>query len=80
MAQPSEFPEMNAKWTGEGDVADLPVYRQGVENISRWELSVDEYQEVLKTGVVWLRVWGVPPAVCVSGESPFAAEPAGGHE
>ena len=75
MATPSEFPEMNAKWTGPGDTGDLPVHRDSEESISRWELTAEEQVEVLSTGVVWLRVWGNHPAVYVSGESPFNVQP-----
>ena len=78
MAQPSEFPQVNARWSGPGDVGDLPAYRLGTASVSRWELSAEEFAEVLSTGVVWLHVWGQHPAVCVSGVSPFVPEPTGG--
>ena len=80
MATPTEFPEMNMKWTGQGDVGDLPVHRNGAENISRWELTAEELAEVQSTGVVWLRVWGNHPAVYVSGESPFTSNDTGLHD
>ena len=71
MAQPTEFAEVNARWSGAGDVGDLPVYREGTQNISCWQLTMEERFEILSTGVVWLSVWGTCPAVYVSGESPF---------
>ena len=73
MAEPTEFPEANTRWSGQGDTGDLPAYRDagtGV-NISCWVLSADEIVEVRKTGRVWLHVWGQHPPVYVSGESPF---------
>ena len=73
MAEPIEFPEVNKRWVGEGDVGDLPVYSEGVENVSCWQLTMEERLEILETGVVWLHVWGNHPAVCVSSESPFAS-------
>ena len=74
MAEPSKFPEANAEWVGEGGIGSLPAFREGVENISRWELTEEELVEVASTGVVWLHVWGNHPAVCVAGESPFVAK------
>ena len=74
MAEPIEFQYANAKWTGEGDVGDLPVYRNGTENISCWHLTMEERMEILSTGVIWLHVWGDHPAVGVSISSPFIAE------
>ena len=75
MAQPTEFQEQNTRWWGPGDVGDLPAYRDdsGV-NISCWELTADEIVEVLKTGKVWLHLWGAHPPVHVTAEHPFVEQ------
>ena len=63
MAEPVEFDEQNTAWIGQGDVDELPAFRDMVsgESISCWRLNPDELAEVQRTGVVWLRVWGVQP-------------------
>ena len=73
MAEPIRFPQVNSQWYGEGDIGALPVFRdvESGENISCWELTAEEQLEVLKTGKVWLRVWGNHPPVALDGEDPF---------
>ena len=73
MAEPTQFPQANMEWQGQGDVGPLPVFRdpETGENISRWELTDEERIAVLETGTVWLRVWGQHPAVYVEGTYPF---------
>ena len=76
MAEPIEFPEVNCKWTGPGDIGDLPVFRdENGCNISCWELTAEEQVEVLNTGKVWLHVWGTHPPVAVSGTAPDNRQP-----
>ena len=76
MANPTEFSQFNVRWAGQGDVGDLPAFRdpETTENISCWELSAEEIVEVLSTGKVWLHVWGSHPPVFVSGKTPFVTE------
>ena len=74
MAEPIHFPESNTTWhgpTGMPDVGDLPSYREKDETISCWQLTDDEKAEVLKTGVVWLHIWGIHPPVSIQGLGPF---------
>ena len=73
MAEPTEFPQSNMEWHGEGDVGPLSVCHDETngENISRWYLTMEERLEILETGVVWLHVWGPHPGVYVSGHNPF---------
>ena len=72
MAEPVGFPQANAKWTGENDVGDLPVYIDEAANISCWQLTAEERAVIQSTGVVWLHVWGAThPAVYVSADNPF---------
>lgn len=46
--------------------------------VSCWKATQEELDEIVRTGRVWLTVWGntMPPA-CVSGSTPF--EPAHGE-
>ena len=44
------------------------------QNISCWEFSADEIVEILKTGKVYLHVWGRHPAVYMSPNYPFKIE------
>ena len=76
MAEPVEFTEQNTVWSGQGDVEELPVFRDidSGENISCWRLNPSEIAEVQRTGIVWLRVWGTHPPVYVHGDHPFAEE------
>ena len=78
MAEPVEFEGQNFVWKKSGaDVDDLPVFRDAVchENISCWQLNPTEIAEVVRTGKVWLHVWGNHPPVFVGGEYPFVWEP-----
>ena len=72
MARPTTFPEQTMTW-GEspGDNGPLPAYRDEEVSISKWELSAEEIVEILKTGVIWLAVYGVQPPVYVGAEYPF---------
>lgn len=69
MAKPVSFPEANKMWLGdtEKDIVDLPVFQEGNESISCWELSAEELSNIQATGKVWLYVVGVHPPVFVSG-------------
>lgn len=84
MANPFTFPESNAVLTGTpedraaGTVLDFPIHRyRDLDNnphvISCWELTVEEWAEVSRTGKVWLHSWGVThPPIAVVGQTPFA--------
>lgn len=85
MASPCAFPESNAVLVGTpedraaGTVGDLPIHRyrdlDGAPHvISCWELTVEEWAEVSRTGRIWLHSWGVThPPISVGGQTPFAA-------
>ena len=67
----SKFPknlQPNFLWKGDGEnITDLPVhldFEQG-RSISSWELSPEELEEVKKTGVIYLHVYGQHPPVYV---------------
>ena len=73
MAEPIEFPDQNTVWHGSGDVDNLPTHldpRTG-QNASCWRLNEIELEEIARTGVVWLYVWGHHPPVFVTGRHPF---------
>ena len=72
MAEPIDFEQSNRSWYGYGDTGDLPVYQEGDQSISCWQLTEDELKEISQTGMIWLRVWaGNHPAVYVGGENPW---------
>ena len=77
VAVPNKFPQANAVWrgwpagNGKEAVADLHAYRDKQRSISCWELTAAEVAEVMRTGRVWLHVFGQHPPVYVGGESPF---------
>ena len=81
MGVPIQFPEANTVWRGQGDVADAPAYRtidrygQYADrpdiSITCWQLTDDEVEEIRRTGVAWLHVWGHHPPVHVGGHCPF---------
>lgn len=54
----------NFTWAGPTPgISDLPVHmrrhsNQAIESILCWELEPGEYQEVVRTGKVYLSVWG----------------------
>lgn len=62
MAQPTEFAEANVVLGppvgSEEDVIAMQVRRADRELVSCWRLSPEEIEEVNRTGMVWLSVWG----------------------
>ena len=83
MADIKDFPEANFVWKGyatpdgQPDVGNLPAHRPplmpGV-TISCWQLTEEEKAEVLRTGEIWLWVWGRMPPAAVGGSTPFLPE------
>ena len=81
---PKEFKQVNTKLTkpdapGFDDCGDMPSCRTQDENgreitISCWTPTPEELAEIIKTGSVWLIVWGGQPPVCVTGIAPFEPE------
>jgi hypothetical protein len=74
MARPRQFLEANTILgppadSHPGDVALLPVRTNDATLVSCWELTLAEIEEIVETGVVWLRVWGrnTQPPVMVTG-------------
>jgi hypothetical protein len=68
----------NFTWAGPTPgIGDLPVHMRrrpsgAAESISCWELGPGEYQEVVRTGKVYLSVWGTHPPVLVASALHFA--------
>lgn len=82
MARPTEFDQANHVWRGwpadqdREAVDDLHTHldTSAGRSISCWQLTADEIAEVMRTGRVWLHVYGVHPPVYVGGEDPFSTE------
>lgn len=62
MAKPASFDEANlvllAPPECEDSVVDMPVRRLDGAIVSSWELDPEEISEVVRTGRIWLSVWG----------------------
>lgn len=73
--KPADQPE--AKRWGGPEFFDLPV-RHAVQGdkpvmVTAWELSVEEMQEIQRTGRIWLGIMGtVHPPIWLSADDPFA--------
>lgn len=73
MAVGIAFPEANGMLGpppgSEADVYPLPVRRVVGAFVSCWRPSPEEIAEILRTGVIWLSVWGAvsQPPVHVTG-------------
>lgn len=79
---PVDFDHVNKRFTKPEDWTDeecqpLPVHSGGWPDghnvmTSCWKLSKEDLEEIQKTGVIWLSVWGhVMPPVLVSAQTPF---------
>ena len=80
MAKGVEFDQQNFVWKGNedqgGNVYDLPAHVEqdpsgNTCSTTCWQLTPEEKEEVLRTGKVWLHVWGAHPPLCVNGSDPF---------
>lgn len=72
--KPIKFEEQNITYVAEG-CGDLPAHKAEHQIISCWELTEKEKEEVQKTGVVWLSVFGQQqPPVWLGVETPFTEE------
>jgi hypothetical protein len=63
MAHAVNFPGTNKTFTapeGREDVSDLHVFSNGVCNVSAWELTDEELEEVVRTRRVYLSVMSGP--------------------
>jgi hypothetical protein len=72
--------EPNKTWLGPSeDVMDLHVHLSntpdGPRSISCWELQPGEYQEVVRTGKVYLHIFGHHPVVWVSSAVELTEDP-----
>lgn len=59
MGRPADFPGSNFTFLappGRDDVCDLHVFRRGPANVSAWQLSPEELEEVNRTGKVFLSI------------------------
>lgn len=75
--KPVFFNEANCTLTGSGDVRDMPVYRDEIGIISKWQMTNTERLIAAQTGVVWVRVAGAThPPIAVFGRRPFDDEEA----
>lgn len=72
--QPVSFPEQNdVLGGGNTGASDLPIYRDGFQIMSCWQLTPEEMLEVATTGRVYLSVMGAvtQPPVKIYGTYPF---------
>lgn len=74
--KPVEFEFMNKMLVaprGQPDVMPLPIFTDGVQSVSCWELPPEHLEEVKKTGKIWIGiVSGVTqPPLWVSGTCPI---------
>lgn len=70
MANSVQFKGCNQTFVGppgRDDVAPLPSFTNGKCVVSCWELTPDEYDEVVKTGKVYLATLGQRPAPALVG-------------
>lgn len=78
--KPIEFKERNITYTKPADMTDeecgsLPAYRNGIDNISCWKMSIKERLKALFTGVVWIDViGGGQPPIWLGVNTPFISE------
>ena len=90
MAELTDFPESNMTWkapAGAVNVQDAPALRKfstdyaSMVNITAWDLTPEEREEVARTGRDWLSILGngMPP-VLVLGVEPAEVIEARGHE
>lgn len=82
MGFPTSFDESNAVLsrpvgTTDDECGPLSICRTNLKDgnpvvISCWKFTKEEIEEIVKTGRVWLMLWGVtmPPAF-ISGQKPF---------
>ncbi|MBS3648756.1 hypothetical protein KEU06_08955 [Pseudaminobacter sp. 19-2017] len=75
MAQPVAFAgqtDILGAPKGSAGVKPLPCYMDGSQVISAWQLSPEEIEEVLRTGIVWCFVMSSnQPPVYLTGTNPF---------
>jgi hypothetical protein len=79
MAVPSSFDESNfiydtPKGVDPGDIVPLSCFVQNSPalTISCWKFTKEELDEIIKTGRVWVYIYGHPiPPLVVSGHLPF---------
>lgn len=73
MAVPIDFPESNLVLGPppgrDREVTQLPVLRRDGRLVSAWRPNLSEIEEIIRTGIIWLSVWGqaTQPPVMVSG-------------
>lgn len=84
MAEPAGFEGANVLLSGEkAGCNDLEIFTDNIQSISCWRLTLEELEEVNRTGVVWLSTFSTtPPPVMISGHAlvtvqgrPAKAEP-----
>lgn len=74
---PTAFPEQNKTLTkpeGMDDCGSLPVYNDGQQSISCWQMSWRERLSALLRGKVWLQVYAgstQPPVSLTAAKSVF---------
>ena len=77
--KPIEFKEQNILYTKPADMTDeecgsLPAYKDGMNNISCWTMSIKERLKVLFTGVIWINVLGKgQPPIWLGVNTPFVS-------
>lgn len=81
MILPIDFPEANYKYVlnnadqqkaGEFHDSTLPVFRNGEETISCWDVTDEDLEMIKNTRQIWLRIVGPHQPPCqVTADSPF---------
>ena len=75
--KPIDFKERNMIYTKPKGMTDeecgpLPVYRDGIHNISCWKLDLKERVGIVLKGLVWVDVLGASqPPIAIGAEPPF---------
>ena len=80
--KPIEFPEQTKVLRKPDNMTDekcisLPVFCNGEECISKWELNEADKKHIAEKGYIWLRVWGgqTQPPFCVEARETVFVKP-----
>jgi hypothetical protein len=77
-----EFPEQTRVLLAPPGVSDeecgtLPVFNDGKECISKWELNEEDKKHIAEKGYIWLRIWGgvTQPPCCLEAKETVFEKP-----
>ncbi len=73
---PIKFKEQNFTFKAPDNMdncVDLPVFRDDQQSISKWKMTPEEIEHVVKHGFIWIRVFGAghPPILPQACETVF---------